>query len=171
MSIYLNTLDTSSLINYTTINPTSTIPNLNNFFIANIDMPYYDLKPHLTYVSYQNINTDPELRKNMVKYFIEKIISHLDSYDLCKYVISTNVDTRLVQTVQEYEKNDRTCVKSKEAFIIEYFITKDRIKHYIKKYVVKKNINWYDLKQHKSNVLKYIGHKVKKDIKHSLKIF
>jgi hypothetical protein len=174
MAVYINTLDTSSLINYATLSnnlniPKIIIPNsLNTLHLANIDIPYYDPIPHVSYVTYQDINSDQDLRKKMTDYFYEKVISHLDDSDLFKYVISTDKETRLIKNMKEYENNDRKYSSTKKSFLLEYFMDKDKIKHYLKKYVTKHNINWYDLKKYKSTVVDYILHKIKKDIKHSL---
>ena len=141
--------------------------------LANIDVPVYTppvYTPTISYVTYQDINYDENLRKQMVSFFLDRFIDKLsDDYkDIFKYVMETPKGIKLVSTIEEYNKNDKKFSHSKVAFLSEYFITKNNVKEYLRKYVHKNNINWYDLKKYKSGVLDYIFSKVKKNIKKNM---
>jgi len=169
MSLYINSLDTNSIINLYSTNtniPKILIPSV---FTSNVDV-YYTPQPSISYVSYQDINTDKDLRKSMTEYFYYKLLDHLkdDFSKLLQYIITVNGSCRLVKTMDEYNKNNTNFDLHKEKFLIQYFITKDKIKHYLKKFVQKHNINWYDLKTKKDKVSEYVYSKVRKDIKRNL---
>jgi hypothetical protein len=168
MSLYINTFDTSNLINLYTL--TNKVPNIIVPDTITSNVTVYYPQPSISYVSYQDINTDTNLRKTMTEYYYEKILDYLrDEFsNLFKYVIISNSSARLVKNMDEYEKNKYNYDSIKEHFLLKYFITKDKIKHYLKKYVQKNNTNWYDLKNYKNKVNDYLYSKIKKDIKRNL---
>jgi hypothetical protein len=168
MAYYVSPLDTTTLINLSTV---TRLPNLlTTSLIANVSIPYIEYRPQLYYSIYQDINTDPELRNTMTTYFYEKTIQNLkdDFSDLYKYVIQTNNDVRLIKNLNEYDKNDRKFTYPKMDFLIENFISSHKVKDIIKKYVAKNNIKWYDLKKYKDSLLDYIHSKIRKNIKNQL---
>lgn len=176
MSIYVSSLDTSSLINIATLtklpnlltNPIT--PLIQNINLPKNDIPYIEYRPQLYYSIYQDINTDPELRDKMITYFYDKTIQNLkdDFSDLYKYIIQSNNDVRLIKNLNEYEKNDRKFTYPKMDFLVNNFASHSKIKDIIKKYVAKNNINWYDLKKYKDSILDYIHSKIRKNIKNQL---
>jgi hypothetical protein len=168
MTYYVSPLDTSTLINLSTI---TKLPNiLTTPLVANISIPYIEYRPQLYYSMYQDINTDPELRDKMITYFYDKTVQSLkDEFsDLYKYVIQTNQDVRLIKNLNEYEKNDRKFTYPKMDFLLNHFIAPHKIKDIVKKYVAKNNIKWYDLKKYKESLLDYIHSKIRKNIKNQL---
>jgi hypothetical protein len=168
MSLYINTFDTSNLINLYT--QTNKVPNiiLPSTITPNPDV-YYP-QSSISYITYQDINTDHDLRKRMTEYYIDKIINYLkyEFKKLFKYLIISDSTVRLVKNMNEYEKNISKYDIYKEKYLLDYFITREKIKYYLKKYVKKNNVNWYDLKNYKSQVINYLYTKIKKDIKRNL---
>jgi len=90
-----------------------------------------------SYFTYQNVNADPKLRKNVTDHF----------FDLMTYL--TKNDKRFTNF-----KNKIKFLNSREGYEIIYKI----LNHYTKKY----DLNWYDLRPHQENTLDYLSKKLNK---------
>jgi len=97
---------------------------------------YYPVPPiQPTVYEYLNVNKDVRLRKNVTTYFTDKTI--------------------------EWIENDETFKKHKSQ--LEDLKSVDgqlRIYHLLRKFVRRSGINWYDLRDNKSLIKKFINHKL-----------
>ncbi len=86
-----------------------------------------------SYIEYQDINKDKKLRANVTDYFYDK--------------------------TKEWINKDEDFSKLKSN--ISFIQTTDGYKHIyniLRKYIKKKKLNWYDLKDNTNSVKKYIKH-------------
>lgn len=96
-----------------------------------------------TYFSYQNVNADPKLRKNVTDYFFDLI------YDLIKN------DKRFLKF-----KNHKKILINRKGYEIIYKI----LNHFTKKY----DLNWYDLRNILlQDTLDYMSLKLSKILKNN----
>jgi hypothetical protein len=85
-------------------------------------------------ITYQDVNKDPELRKMMTIFFLNKSIKWIN-----KYKEFTNA------------KKILPLLKSKDGYNLVYNL--------LRKYVKQNNINWYDLKENYSIVKDFLRYK------------
>ena len=117
------------------------------------------------------INDDPKLRKQVTEKIYKKIcnswlIYHYD--DLLKYLKIKDNKVSLIDDIKNLD-NDKNNNEMKFKFILNYFITKNKIYKLICKFINDNNINWWDLKKHLHNLRSYIHYKIKNNIKHNIK--
>ena len=119
-------------------------------------------------VSHIDVNSDPSLRKKMTAYFFEKTMNdwlYSDFDDIFKYLVVKGGKVSVVQNRNQMEKNKASQdVEKKVDFIADNIMTKYDMKSFLKKLIVRKPINWFDLKNHKSYVKKKIYKQIVKKL-------
>ena len=93
-----------------------------------------------TFFKYQNVNVDPNLRKNVTDHYFDLMNSLLQN------------DNRF-KSLKKHSK----FLSSKQGYEIIYKV----LKRYTKKY----DINWYDLRSQNENTLDYLSDKLIKVLK------
>lgn len=93
-----------------------------------------------TYFTYQNVNADPKLRKNVTDFYFDLVP---------KLILSDN----RFKTIKKHTK----FIDSRQGYEIIYKI----LKRYTKKY----DINWYDLRSQNEDTLDYLANKLSKVLK------
>jgi hypothetical protein len=99
--------------------------NHKNFYIdwQNKPKTYFVPPPFISStLSYQNVNKDPELRKSVTYFFLDKSIKWITNYKEFNHL-----------------KKILPRLKSNEGYIIVYNL--------LRKFVNENNLNWYDLRQ------------------------
>ena len=98
---------------------------------------YIFLPPPFTssYITYQDVNADPKLRKSVTDHFHEKVLESLKNDDRFKKLSSK-----------------KKLLESDNGYWTIYKV----LKHYTKKY----NLNWYDLRPTEYITLGYIAKKL-----------
>lgn len=116
-----------------------------------------------------DLNRDPRVHKQVVKYFRYKTLDkwlYEDMSDILGYFKVDNRGVHLIDDMTEYREDAaRTdspeVIEQKINYIEKYFLTEDTMKRILKKFVMGTGIKWYDL--HKNEFF------VKEDIKLQLK--
>jgi hypothetical protein len=116
------------------------IKNNNPSTTTNNDLPktrrYWPVPPLIDHiVEYQNINKDVNLRKDVTKFFYEKIIKWINEYDEFKI-----------------HKSKLSFLKTTDGHIYIYNL----LRHFVKK----SGINWYDLRDNYSIIKEYLSKKL-----------
>lgn len=93
-----------------------------------------------TFFTYQNVNVDPNLRKNVTDYY----------FDLMDSLLKNDKRFKLLKKHSKF-------LSSKQGYEIIYKV----LKRYTKKY----DINWYDLRSQNENTLDYLSDKLIKVLK------
>jgi len=118
---------------------------------------------------YDDVNTDPELRNRVVRYFRDKMLEYLneDGSDLLGYF---TVKKKEGGDIVEFNKtgDDHKDSASTKLTKIEYIryniMSKKFIAKTLEHYTEKKNMKWWDLKANKHSVERYIYSKLKDKI-------
>lgn len=141
-------IDNDPLIN-------TSVTNNGRMFIA--DMHNTPRTLIRTQPSYSDVNNDPDLRKRMVKYYYGKIEVWLYGAfkDLGSYVVEKNGEASL-------GKGDVSMTPAKARYLMEKIIRKSVVLTILDKFVRRRNVNWFDLKEkHHSDLKEYIYTKLK----------
>ena len=115
-----------------------------------------------TTTTYIDVNSDPSLQKNVSKHFYEKFFNnwiHDDFADILDYFIVKN--NGKVSLVSRVNQTNKTTAKNKDAkisHIEKNIMTKYDVRSFLKKFVTKTGINWYDL-QSNTRLVKKTMHK------------
>lgn len=136
--------------------------NNSNLYIPNVG--YVGPRTAIrTQPSYSDVNNDPELRKRVVKYFHGKVEVWLyGAYkDLGDYLVEKNGNVELGTS-----KGETNMTPNKARYLMDKIIRRSVILSILDKYVRRKNVNWYDLKEkHMSDLKEYIHAKLKSHIR------
>ena len=98
---------------------------------------YWPVPPLIDHVvEYQNVNKDINLRKDVTKFFHEKVIKWINEYDEFKI-----------------HKSKLAFLKTTDGQIYIYNL--------LRKFVKKSGINWYDLRDNYEELREYISRKLK----------
>jgi hypothetical protein len=91
------------------------------------NLTFINIQPQYTRIvyDYQDLNKDPKIHQQIVKFFQKKIIKWMNNNILKKNI---------------------NFIKSKEGF--------EHIYHLIKKFVKKENVKWYELREKNYNLVK-----------------
>ena len=123
--------------------------------------------------TYLDINEDNELQQRTSKYFYEKLMNrwlHGSFESLLNYFTVKGSKVRLVTKVKDAAKN--TPNEKDRDTIIEYIsrnvMTKYNIRSFLKKFVAKSGLNWYDLESNTKIVKKSLFKRMKKDIENMI---
>ena len=117
--------------------------------------------------TYVDVNADPSLQKNMSKFFYEKLMNKWlpDSFsDLLDLVAVTGNKTKLVSKVKDTNKTTDGNRNAKIGYISEHVMSKYHIRSFLKKFVTKSGINWYDLKHNIKLVKKSLYKRIRKTL-------
>ena len=128
------------------------------------------LSPTMLPLNTDSVKSDPELKKRMTAYFYEKTMNdwlRSDDYEnLLKYFTVKNKKVSIVNSEKEFLKNEpNSNIDEKIDFIADNVMTKYDMKSFLKKFVLKKDISWFHLRDHKKYVKRAIYKKIKKNIK------
>lgn len=140
--------------------------------LPNVVMPVNPLPINVK--SFLDPNDDPKMQRNIIKYFYERLKEiYLEATlsKLLKYIIIKNNIPQLVESEEEYNKNDvNNNRKERINFILEKYFTKYDMELLLHKLVAKKGYKWYDLKtKHSHSVKKAVYKKIKERILRHLK--
>ena len=147
--------------------PVSTVPTVSA--IANLYTSGFQQYPSV--VSYQNVNTDPQLRSQVTDYFFSKLLKNWLRYhylELYQLVIVVDGKAKLIQNLADMEKNTKNVQAEddiKFEFIVDNYITKNDLYKLLEKFRKENNLNWWDLKHHPKEVRKFLQYKIKKCMK------
>ena len=119
--------------------------------------------------SYLDVNSDPSLQKRQSKYFYEKLMNDWlddDFSDLLDYVVIKGKKAQLVNKLKNVKKNStkKSEKEMKINFINDHIMSKYDVRSFLKKFVTKSGINWYDLKDNKYLVKRSMYKRLKKTI-------
>jgi len=142
--------------------------------------PYNPYSP-MTTGYYTDLNKDEKTIKTVIKYYYYKIIDKWlfkDLLPLLGYVALSKDSNKphLIKDLNDYTldsitKSSNSDIALKADYIENILITKDMVKHVLRKIIDKNNVKWYQLysyeKDIKKTFYKYIKSKLEKAIENS----
>jgi hypothetical protein len=117
---------------------------------------------------YPDLDKDHTVHKTLSKYYYYKFLDkwlYNDLRSLLAYVKIDNGKARLINAMSEYNVNSVTKDTAENLDmrinLLEKLISKDFIKHVLKKIVEKYNIHWYHLNKNEDIIIKRLNSAVK----------
>ena len=148
-------------------------PNSDSAFIS-INNP---LNPTLISTGfYKDLNKDKSVQKTLSKYYFYKIIDkwiYKELLPLLAFVDIKSDKPQLIKSladfdVQKLSKDSDEEIEKKARYMEQIIITKDMVRHVLKKICTDNHINWYDLNKHEKKIKKvfynYLLEKLKESI-------
>lgn len=143
--------------------------------------PYVGINPISSQVVssgfYKDLNKDKSVQKTLTKYYYYKILDkwiYKELMPILGFVDLTGDKPQLIKSIEQYNANklaneSSEQIEKKIAYLEKVLITKDMVRHVLKKICTENSINWYDLdkneKKIKSVFHNYLLDKLKDSIK------
>jgi hypothetical protein len=159
---------TQTVISASTLTPSTAlaVPLVPTISSVMSNLPNYPLFPNV--FTYQDVNADSNLRRQVTDMFFEKILKNWMKYhylDLYAMVTVSGGSAQLVKDINQVKtniKSDPAENAIKYEFLIDNFLTKNDVYNLLGKFRKMNNLNWWDLKEHSDKVRSFIHHKVRK---------
>ena len=149
------------------VNPTTNpIPSVHSQpFVPSVDLTY---SRHLLSMV-ENLNADPQIHKQLTKYFYYKVLDKWIYDDLLSLLSMLTINDDTVSLVKKLDdvktntvlKNSQEEIDKKIDFLEDNILTKEMVQKILYKFVSDTNINWYDLTKYEGAVREVIGKTLK----------
>jgi hypothetical protein len=143
--------------------------------------PYIGVNPISSQVVssgfYKDLNKDKSVQKTLTKYYYYKILDkwiYKELMPILGFVDISGDKSQLIKSLDQYNAsklaNDSTeQIEKRIAYLEKVLITKDMVRHVLKKICTENNINWYDLDKNEKKIKtvfhNYLLDKLKESIK------
>lgn len=143
--------------------------------------PYVGINPLTSRVIssgfYKDLNKDKSVQKTLTKYYYYKILDkwiYKELMPILGFVHTSGDKPHLIKSFSDYDAtklaNESTeQIEKKIDYLEKVLITKDMVRHVLKKICTENNINWYDLDKNENKIKKvfhnYLLDKLKESIK------
>ena len=163
---------------------------INSFPIIMPQPQFYNSKTHTPYIGvnpltstvvssgfYKDLNKDKSVQKNLTKYYFYKILDkwiYKELMPLLAFVDISSDKPQLIKSLSQYDveklvSNSSDQIEKKIDYLEKVLITKDMVRHVLKKICNENNINWYDLNKNEKKIktvfYNYLLSKLKEAIK------
>jgi hypothetical protein len=155
----LDSVNSNSSIALYLSQPTIYNPNNDTTYVA-----VNPFKPGLiTSGFYKDLNKDKTVQKTFAKYYYYKILDkwiYKELLPLLAFVeINSSGKPQLVKSIADFDvqklaKDSEEEIEKKIKYMEEIIITKDMVRHVLKKICNENQINWYDLNKHERKIKK-----------------
>jgi hypothetical protein len=143
--------------------------------------PYIGINPLTSNIIssgfYKDLNKDKSVQKNLSKYYYYKILDkwiYKELMPLLAFVDISSDKPQLIKSLNQYDveklvKNTPEQIEKKINYLENVLITKDMVRHVLKKICSENGINWYDLDKNEKKIktvfYNYLLDKLKESIK------
>ncbi len=143
--------------------------------------PYVGLNPlNSNIVSsgfYKDLNKDKSVQKTLTKYYYYKILDkwiYKELMPLLAFVDISNEKPQLIKSLDQYDvkklvKNSDDEIEKKIDYLENILITKNMVRHVLKKICSDNNINWYDLDKNEEKIKSVFYNYLLDKLKYSIK--
>lgn len=142
----------------------ATVPTVPTIYSVNSYLP---MQTYPNVVTYPDVNSNKQLRNNVIDYIYNKIVGNWLKYqyfDLYKLLEVSNGTVSFVKSMNKLDSSDKD-VNAKYDFILRNFLNRETVSRLIDKFRRKNNINWWNIKDNSDVLRKYIQHKLEKFMK------
>lgn len=124
---------------------------------------YDPFRPNLiTSGFYKDLNKDKSVQKTFAKYYFYKIIDkwiYNELLPLLAFIDTSSGKPQLIKSLEFYDvqklsKDSEEDIEKKVKYMEEILLTKDMVRHVLKKICKENQINWYDLNKHEKKIKK-----------------
>lgn len=122
---------------------------------------YNPLNPRMiTSGFYKDLNKDKSVQKTLSKYYYYKILDnwiYKKLFPLLAFVDISSDKPKLIKSMEDYDVNklssdSESNIEKKVRYMEKYIITRDMVRHVLKKICLDNQINWYDLNKHENKI-------------------
>jgi hypothetical protein len=152
-----------------------------NIYNPNKDTPFVSVNPYkpglITSGFYKDLNKDKSVQKTFAKYYFYKILDkwiYKELLPLLAFIeINSSGKPQLIKSLEDFDvqklaKDSEEDIEKKVSYMENVLLTKDLVRHVLKKIANENNINWYDLNKHEKKIKKifynYLLDKLKESI-------
>lgn len=136
----------------------------------------YGTKNGLVSVTYDKLNRDKKTKKTLTKYYFYKIIDkwlYKELMPLLGFVDIQNGNPKLITSMRDYNgekllKESKEDLEKKIHYMEKVLLTKDIVKHVLKKIIDKYNIDWAQLEEYEPEVKKYFFNYLKNKLEEAI---
>jgi len=122
------------------------------------------------YIQVEDLNYNAHVRDQIVNTFYKKVVKWLkgESFEkIFSFFTISGGTADLIKNLKEREslQSRKLTEENKKiirAHILDFYLTKEFLAKVLDFFRLNNNINWYDLGDHKTDVKKYLRHKLKK---------
>jgi hypothetical protein len=162
----------STTINASALTPNTSFPVVATFptvaAVSNsLVYPYVNpLLPSI--ISYPDVNSNKDLRREITEYFFEKLVNNWLKYhylELYHMLVVSGGKVSLVKDLNQIASNTRSDPSEnslKYDFLLMNYCAKSDVYKLLDKFRKFNNINWWDIKHHSDKVRMFIEHKINK---------
>jgi hypothetical protein len=125
-------------------------------------------------VTYPDVNANPELKRDIVEYFFEKIVNNWLKFhftELYHLLVVNGDNVSLIKDINQASSNTKNDPKEnnlKYQFLLINYFAKSDLAKLLAKFRKVNGVNWWDLKNISDDVRHFIKHKVTKYIKQEI---
>lgn len=181
--VVVETTGATATTGATTTTTTTTTPS--SYILLN-NPTYYNPRTTTPYVSYNNntlstgfykdLNKDKSVQKTYAKYYFYKIIDkwiYKDLFPLLAFIDIKSGKPELIKSLEffdvlELEKETEYDIEKKIKYMEEILITKNMVRHVLKKICDDNNINWYHLNKNEKKIKKVFYNYMLDKLKHAI---
>lgn len=122
-------------------------------------------------VSYPDVNSNKELRRDITEYFFEKLVNNWLKYhyiELYHMLVVNGEQVSLIKDINLMTSNNKNDPKEnalKYQFLLINYFPKNDVYKLLDKFRKVNGVNWWDIKHLSDDVRKFIQHKVTKYMK------
>ena len=143
--------------------------------------PYMNINPLTSKVVssgfYNDLNKDKSVQKTFTKYYYYKIMDkwiYKQLMPLLAFVDISKDKPQLIKSMSDYDvknllSNTSEQIEKKINYMEKVLITKDLVRHVLKKICSENNINWYDLDKHEIKIKTVFYDYLLDKLKHAVK--
>lgn len=159
--------------------PVSTYPNYNQYNASGYS-PYIGVNSHTSRIVssgfYNDLNKDKAVQKTFTKYYYYKLMDkwiYKELMPLLAFIDISKDKPQLIKSMGDYDvkkllSNTSEQIEKKIDYMEKVLITKDMVRHVLKKICIENNINWYDLDKHENTIKKIFYDYLLDKLKHSV---
>jgi hypothetical protein len=111
---------------------------------------------------YKDLNQDKTVQKTLAKYYYYKILDkwiYNDLFPLLAFIDTSSSKTQLIKGMEDFDtqkltKESDDIIEKKIDYLENILLTKDMVRHVLKKICLENNINWYDLNKYEKQIKK-----------------
>ncbi len=132
----------------------------------------YPSKNGILSYQYKNLSADNTTIKTIVKYYYYKLLDkwlYRELMPLLAFIEIKDGEPKIITNLDSFDPKKLTDdsvenIEKRIDYMEKIIITKDMIKHVLKKMMKSYNMGWYDLKEHDQDVKKYFYRYIKEKL-------
>jgi hypothetical protein len=151
------------------------------FYNSKTHTPYVGINPYNSNIIsngfYKDLNKDKSVQKNLTKYYYYKILDkwlYKELLPLLAFVDTSDDKPQLIKSLADYDvkklaSESEETIEKKINYLEKVLITKDMVRHVLKKICSENGVNWYDLDKNEKKIKTVFNNYILDKLKDSIK--